>query len=1448
MASESERSPSRPHVQIDHFDPSGVHELHRTLTRLSHEASTHDKHAEGDQNVDVEEGPFDVEQFLRTVFSKGEGSDSKPRELGVMFTDLQVTGLGATATYQPTVGSILNPLRRIEAIQKGRHPPIRTILTGFEGVVRPGEMLLVLGHPGAGCTTFLKTLSNHHSSYHSITGSLHYDSLSPSLIQSHYRGDLSYIPEDDIHFPSLTVEQTIKFACQTRAPRMGGGKKAREEYVSGVTEALLTIFGLRHARATLIGDAMMKGVSGGEKKRVSIAEALATRSLLNAWDNSTRGLDSSTALEFVRALRIATDISNLTTILSAYQAGESLYALFDKVCAIYEGKLAYFGPADRAREYFVGMGYEPAYRQTTADFLVAVTDPQGRTIRPSLPHPPPRTSTEFAKHFTSSPLGALNRSDISSYQSEFVGKEQRVEAFKTSAQAERGEMARKKSPYVISVWMQVGAVMRRRVQILKGSRQVQVVKTMVSIIQAVIMGTLFFQVQDNTAAYFSRGGVLFFSLLFSALTTMAEIPALFAQRPIVTRHQKSAMYHPFIEALAMTLVDVPITFLTLIVFAVVLYFLVGLRKTAAQFFTFYLFIVGMALTMKSWFRTLAAAFRDPAPAMAVGGLNILAFALYAGYIIPKPTMIGALRWITWINPFRYAYEALITNEFHTLNGTCSQLVPQGPAYQGVSLANQVCTVVGSVPGQRTVNGDRYVELSFGYYFSDVWRNFGILLVFGIGMTFLLLAFTEFKSGLAVHTNVTLFKRGAKSKVLLKDGDEEKVEESGSSSDSSRRGPLPPRLKTEGEQGSVDTFSWQHVDYVVPVSGGEVRKLLDDVTGYVAPGKLTALMGESGAGKTTLLNVLAQRTGNVGVVRGDQFVNGQPLPVDFQAQTGYCQQMDTHVATATVREALLFSAKLRQPPAVPLAEKEAYVEQCLEMCGLEDFADAIVGTLNVENRKRTTIGVELAAKPKLLLFLDEPTSGLDSQSAWAIMNFLQSLAMSGQAILCTIHQPSAELFHVFDRLLLLRKGGQTVYFGDIGHNSAKLINYFESNGSRHCSENENPAEFILDVIGAGATANVKTDWHQIWQKSKESQDLAQELETMHDEGRRRPPVKATFHSEFSTSWFYQVIQLVRRDLHAHWRNPTYLMAKFMLNIAAGLFIGFTFFKSKDTLQGTQNKLFAAFMATIIGVPLANQLQVPFLQMRAVYEIRERPSRMYSWTALLTSQLLVSIPFSILGSNLFFFCWYWTVGFPTARAGFTYLMITIIFPSYYTTIGQAVASIAASQEIAAVLFVFLFSFVLPFCGVLQPFREMRWWKWMYHVSPYTYHLEAIIGQAVGKTEVNCRSVEYVTVSPPSGLSCAKYMQPYISMAGGYLANPDTTSNCQFCSTRTSDQFLAASFNIYYHHHWRNAGVMFVYIAFNIAAIFFLTYVFRIRTGSLVGSLRSRIGRSQREKPTV
>lgn len=459
------------------------------------------------------------------------------------------------------------------------------------------------------------------------------------------------------------------------------------------------------------------------------------------------------------------------------------------------------------------------------------------------------------------------------------------------------------------------------------------------------------------------------------------------------------------------------------------------------------------MVMSAIFRTLAAATKTQGQAMALAGVMVLAIVIYTGFVIPGPQMHPWFSWIRWINPVFYGFESLVANEFHGREFACSQFVP---AYPNISGDNFICSTPGSIPGSRTVSGDAFIQIQYDYAYSHEWRNLGILIGFFIFFLIVYLIATEVNSTSSSTAEFLVFRRGhvpahiqkpeseANNRTIEGPLDEEKTNGAAKASEIKA---IPPQH---------DIFTWQHVCYDIPVKGGQ-RRLLDDVSGWVKPGTLTALMGVSGAGKTTLLDVLAKRV-SIGVVTGDMFVNGKPLDASFQRKTGYVQQQDLHLSTSTVREALRFSAVLRQPKSVSKQEKYEYVEEVIRMLNMEDFAGAVVGTpgegLNVEQRKLLTIGVELAAKPALLLFLDEPTSGLDSQSSWSICAFLRKLADNGQAVLSTIHQPSAILFQQFDRLLFLAKGGKTVYFGNIGDQSQTLLSYFERNGARKCESDEN----------------------------------------------------------------------------------------------------------------------------------------------------------------------------------------------------------------------------------------------------------------------------------------------------------------------------------------------------------------------------------------------------------
>ena len=346
------------------------------------------------------------------------------------------------------------------------------------------------------------------------------------------------------------------------------------------------------------------------------------------------------------------------------------------------------------------------------------------------------------------------------------------------------------------------------------------------------------------------------------------------------------------------------------------------------------------------------------------------------------------------------------------------------------------------------------------------------------------------------------------------------------------------------------------------------------------------MGVSGAGKTTLLDVLAQRH-KVGILSGDVLVNGVKLSPSYQRKTGYVQQQDLHLETSTVREALRFSALLRQPASVPRNEKLAYVEKVIQMLDMEDFSEAIIGRpgegLNIEQRKLLTIGVELAAKPSIL-FLDEPTSGLDSQSSWTIIAFLRKLANSGQAVLSTIHQPSAMLFQEFDSLLLMSKGGKVAYFGSLGQDCHDLIHYFESAGARSCAPEENPAEYILETIGNKSDC----DWHQVWEASNESKAFRSELGLLHAD-HNGAAISKDDQKEFSVSLARQTSLVTLRIFQLYWRDPSYIFGKIILGVASALFIGFSFFLQESSATGLQNTVFAIFMLNATFSTIVNQVR-------------------------------------------------------------------------------------------------------------------------------------------------------------------------------------------------------------------------------------------------------------------
>lgn len=382
--------------------------------------------------------------------------------------------------------------------------------------------------------------------------------------------------------------------------------------------------------------------------------------------------------------------------------------------------------------------------------------------------------------------------------------------------------------------------------------------------------------------------------------------------------------------------------------------------------------------MTAFFRMIGAAFPNFDAASKVSGFSISALILYIGYQIPKPSMHPWFVWIYWIDPLSYGFESLMANEFSGQEIPCvnSNLIPNFlPQYQnGV---NQACAGVGGAkPGATSVNGDDYLE-SLSYAKGHIWRNVGILFAWWFLFVGLTIFFTLRWDDSAGSGGALLIPRENKKKVprSITPGDEEaQANEKSPRTDGADEKATETRDLSANLMRNTSVFTWRNLSYVVKTPSGD-RTLLDNVHGYVKPGMLGALMGSSGAGKTTLLDVLAQRKTD-GTIHGEILVDGRPLPVSFQRSAGYCEQLDVHEPFATVREALEFSALLRQSRDTSREEKLAYVDTIIDLLELHDLEHTLIGRigagLSVEQRKRVTIGVELVSKPSILIFLDEPT--------------------------------------------------------------------------------------------------------------------------------------------------------------------------------------------------------------------------------------------------------------------------------------------------------------------------------------------------------------------------------------------------------------------------------------------------------------------------------------------
>jgi ABC-type multidrug transport system permease subunit len=424
-------------------------------------------------------------------------------------------------------------------------------------------------------------------------------------------------------------------------------------------------------------------------------------------------------------------------------------------------------------------------------------------------------------------------------------------------------------------------------------------------------------------------------------------------------------------------------------------------------------------------------------------------------------------------------------------------------------------------------------------------------------------------------------------------------------------------------------------------------------------------------------------------------------------------------------------------------------------------------------------------------------------------------------LVTIHQPSAQLFLQFDSLLLLAKGGKTVYFGDIGENASTLKEYF-SRYDAPCPKDANPAEHMIDVV-SGSLSKGK-DWNQVWLDSPEYQKTTEELDRIIADAAAKEPGTQDDGYEFAMPFWQQTKLVTHRMNVSVWRNTDYINNKLALHIGSALFNGFSFWMIGDSVADLQLRLFTIFNFIFVAPGVIAQLQPLFIMRRDIYEAREKKSKMYSWVAFTTGLIISELPYLCLCAVLYFVCWYYTVGFPndSNKAGATFFVM-LMYEFVYTGMGQFIAAYAPNAVFASLANPLVVGTLVSFCGVLVPYAQIQpfWRYWIYYLNPFNYLMGSLLTFTTFSAPVYCAESEFAVFNPPSGQTCGTYLDGYLKGMGARtnLTNPDATMGCKVCEYRTGADYLSNINLEDYYFGWRDAAIVVLFVFSSYGMVYLL-----------------------------
>uniref|UniRef100_A0A803KN58 ABC transporter domain-containing protein n=1 Tax=Chenopodium quinoa TaxID=63459 RepID=A0A803KN58_CHEQI len=1174
-----------------------------------------------------------------------------------------------------------------------------SIIKDVSGIIKPGRMTLLLGPPGCGKSSLLLALSGNLDSSLELKGDIEYN--------GHKFEDFipqktsAYISQHDLHIPDMTVREAIDFSarCQGVGSRadllIEVCKREKQEgiipdadidaYMKAIaveglksslqTDYILKILGLDTCADTMVGDVMRRGISGGQKKRLTTGEMIVGPTKALFMDEITNGLDSSTAFQIVSCIQQLVHITDASALIALLQPAPETFDLFDDVILMAEGKIVYHGPRDCVLEFFETCGFRCPKRKGIADFLQEVISQKDQPQYWFREEPYGYISVDmFCEKYRVSQVGRTLYEEILQPPVKTQVDDCAISFFKFSLP--RGELFK--------------ACMSREFLLMRRNSFVYIFKIIQLVIIALITMTVFIrtrmQVDILHANYYL--GALFYGLIMLLVDGFPELSMTVMRLPVFFKQRDLYFYPAWAYAIPATILKIPLSILLAVIWTSLTYYTIGYAPEVGRFFCQALLFSGVHLASISMFRLLASLFRTTVASTFASVIFILFVFIFSGFIFPRPSMPVWLRWGFWVVPLTYGEIGLATNEF------------LAPRWQKMLASN---TTIG-----REVLQSR--GLMFDGYF--VWVSVGALFGFCVLST---LGFT---------LALTFLKAPGASMAFIS---REKLSQLQGSEDPCQ---VDNELKSCGKKSCVEsnkgymilpfqpfTVTFHNVQYYIDTpmemreqGFTEKLQLLHDITGSFKPGVLTALMGVSGAGKTTLLDVLAGRKTS-GTIEGEICIGGYPkVQETFARVSGYCEQTDIHSPNITVEESLIFSAWLRLPDNVDSKTKTEFVNEVLQTIELNEVKDALVGLpgingLSTEQRKRLTIAVELVANPSII-FMDEPTTGLDARAAAIVIRAVKNVVATGRTVVCTIHQPSIDIFEAFDELMLLKTGGHIIYSGPLGQQSSKVIEYFQTIPSMpKIKDNYNPATWMLEVTSASSEIELGINFAEVYNSSalcQDNEEIVQKLSV--------PSVDSKdlhFHSRFSLSGWEQYKCCLWKQQLSYWRSPSYNLMRLLFSFVSSLIFGLLFWQQGRSIKDEQSMftIFGSMFAFVTFLGINNCSTVlPFISTERSVVYRERFAGMYSSWAYSFAQVTVELPYLLTIALIFTVISYPMIGYYlTAYKLIWYFYAMSCTLVYFNYLGMMLASLTPNYQVASIIASANYALMNLFSGFLIPKPE-------------------------------------------------------------------------------------------------------------------------------------------------